>query len=117
MDMDTRERRKELQRAYKETAEIGCVSLYENHQNGRYLIIGEPCLRGAESRFAFSKATGSCGRLEFAADWEACGPDAFTMTVLDTLKKDPDQTPRDFKEELAALADMYRAGRDADKSY
>jgi hypothetical protein len=39
------------------------------------------------------------------------------MTVLDTLKKDPDQSPQDFREEVQALADMYRAKRDPLLSY
>lgn len=117
MAMETREKRKALQRAYKEKEEIGCVSLYENRQNGKYLITGDLNMRGTQSRFEFSKATGSCGRMEFAADWAQYGPDAFSMTVLDTLKKDPDQSPQDFREEVQALADMYRAKRDPLLSY
>ncbi len=35
----------------------------------KYLITGDLNMRGAQSRFEFSKATGSCGRMEFAADW------------------------------------------------
>ncbi len=117
MAMDTREKRKSLQRAYKEADEVGCVSLYENHENGRYLITGEPNRRGAESRFQFAKATGSCAHMLLAEDWKVYGPDAFTLTVLDTLKKDPEQTLKEFREELAALADMYRAQRDPQGSY
>ncbi len=117
MAMDTREKRKALQRAYKDADEVGCVSLYENRANGKYLIAGEPNRRGAESRFQFSKATGSCARMEFIGDWRTYGPDAFTMTILDTLKKNPDQTPMEFKEELAALAEMYRNGRPRELSY
>ena len=117
MGGDTREKRKSLQRAYKEADEVGCVSLYENHANGRYLIVGEPNLRGAESRFQFSKSIGTCAHLLLAEDWKEYGPEAFTLTILDTLKKDPSQSPRDFKDELKALADMYKAGRDPEKSY
>ncbi len=117
MDMDTREKRKSLQRAYKEADEVGCVSLYENHVNGRYLIVGEPNLRGAKNRFQFSKAIGSCAHMLLAEDWKIYGADAFTFTVLDTLKKDPEQTLKEFKEELIALADMYRNGRPAELSY
>ena len=96
---------------------MGCVSLYENHANGKYLIAGDPNRRGAESRFQFSKTTGSCAHMLLAEDWKIYGPEAFTMTILDTLKKDPDQTPKEFKEELAALADMYRYGRPRELSY
>ncbi len=117
MAMDTRERRKSLQKAYKETDEVGCVSLYENHVNGKYLIVGEPNQRGAQSRFEFSKAIGSCAHMLLMEDWKVFGPDAFTMTVLDTLKKDPEQTLHEFKEELKALADMYRSGRPEELSY
>lgn len=117
MGVDTREKRKSLQKAYKEADEIGCVSLYENHANGRYLLVGEPNRRGAESRFQFSKSIGSCAHLLLAEDWKVYGPEAFTLTILDTLKKEPDQTLKEFKEELHALADMYRVGRDAAKSY
>ncbi len=117
MGVDTREKRKSLQKAYKEADEIGCVSLYENHANNRYLIVGEPNLRGAESRFQFSKATGSCGHMLLVEDWKMYGPEAFTLTILDTLKKGPDQTPKEFKEELKALADMYRSERPEELSY
>jgi hypothetical protein len=117
MAMDTREKRKSLQRAYKEADEMGCVSLYENHVNGKYLIIGEPNRHGAESRFQFSKSIGSCAHMLLTEDWKIYGPDAFTLTILDTLKKDPEQTLKEFKEELAALADMYRTGRPEELSY
>jgi len=115
--MDTREKRKALQKEYKDKDEIGCVSLYENHVNGKYLIVGEPNLRGAESRFEFSKSIGSCAHMLLGEDWKVYGPDAFTLTILDTLKKDPEQTLKEFKEELAALADMYRSGRPEELSY
>lgn len=117
MAMDTREKRKALQKAYKEADEVGCVSLYENHVNGRYLIIGEANRHGAESRFQFSKAIGSSAHMLLAEDWKIYGPDAFTLTILDTLKKEPEQTLKEFKEELAALADMYRNGRPEELSY
>jgi hypothetical protein len=52
-----------------------------------------------------------------AEDWKIYGPDAFTLTILDTLKKEPEQTLKEFKEELAALADMYRNGRPEELSY
>lgn len=117
MRVDSREKRKALQRAFKEADEIGCVSLYENKENGRYMIVGEPKLRGAESRFQFAKATGSCAHLFLAEDWMKYGPEAFSFTVLDTLKKDPDSTPKEFKEELQALAEMYKAQRDPILSY
>lgn len=117
MDVDTREKRKSLQKAYKEADEIGCVSLYENQANGRYLIVGEPNLRGAESRFQFSQSIGSCVNLLLQDDWKKYGPQAFTFSILDTLKKEPDQSLKDFKDELKALAELYKAGRDPEKSY
>ena len=117
MDVDTREKRKSLQKAYKEADEIGCVSLYENHANGRYLIIGEPNRRGAESRFEFSKAIGSTAHMLLGEDWKVYGPEAFTLNILDTLKKNPDQTLKEFKEELKALADLHRSGRPSELSY
>ncbi len=117
MVMDTREKRKALQKEYKEREEVGCVSLYENLKNGRYLIIGEPNRHGAESRFRFSVATGSCARMEFAQDWEIYGPEAFAFSIMDTLKKGPEQTLKEFKDDLETLAEFYRAKRNLDKSY
>jgi hypothetical protein len=52
-----------------------------------------------------------------AEDWKICGADAFTFCVLDTLKKDPNKTLKEFKEELQELADMYRNERPAELSY
>ena len=117
MAMDTREKRKALQKAYKEADEIGCVALYENLVNGKYLIVGEPNLRGTESRFQFSKEMNGCAHMRLNGDWAVYGTEAFTLTILDTLKKGPDQTLREFKEDLEALADFYRAKRDPEKSY
>ncbi len=117
MAMDTREKRKSLQRAYKEADEVGCVALYENMVNGKYLIVGEPNLRGTESRFQFSKEMNGCAHMRLSKDWAIFGTEAFSLTILDTLKKGPDQTTKEFKEELAALADMYRNGRPAELSY
>lgn len=38
-----------------------------------------------------------------AADWRAHGGVAFTFTQLETLEKKPDQTDRQFQEELELL--------------
>lgn len=117
MGMDTRERRKALQKEYKEKDEVGCVVLYENSANGRYLIQGEPNLKGAQSRFEFTKATDMPPHPRLREDWAACGGQAFSFTILDTLKKDPDQTLKEFREDLEGLAEMYRAKRDPKKTY
>jgi hypothetical protein len=117
MDMDTRERRKALQKAYKEQETLGCVAMYENKVNGKYLIVGEPNMKGTESRFQFAQQTNGCAHMALQRDWEKYGSQAFTLTILDTLKKDPEQTPKEFKEEVQALAEMYKAGRDGEKSY
>lgn len=117
MGMDTRERRKALQKAYKDQETIGCVALYENKANGRYLIVGEPNRKGAESRFQFAQQTNTCAHMLLQQDWEKYGAQAFTLTILDTLKKDPEQTPKEFKEEVQALAEMYKAKREPGMSY
>ena len=43
-----------------------------------------------------------------AADWRAHGGAAFVFTQLETLEKKPDQTDRQFQEELELLRDIWR---------
>ncbi len=117
MGVDTREKRKALQRAYKETTEVGSVSIYQNKQNGKYLILVEPNEKGAESRFQFSVKTGSCIHPALIKDWEAFGPEAFSRTVLETLKKKPEQTSHEFQEDLETLAEMHRSQWNKEMSY
>lgn len=115
--MDSKQKRKEMARAYKEEKEYGCVCLYENTKNNRYLICGEVNMRGAISKFAFAKKHNSCMHGALQADWDQYGEGAFTQRVLETLERKPEQNGKEFAKELETLAEIYRQERPPELSY
>ena len=82
------EHQKELLAAYRERPITGAVCAVTDTVSGRTLLLPlHPAI---------------------AADWRAHGGAAFTFTQLETLEKKPDQTDRQFQEELELLRDIWR---------
>ena len=106
--MTDQERRRDLIRAYKERPVTGGVFAIENARTGRIFLGAETDLAGTRNKFQFSVFTKTTPFHELAADWTADGPEAFTFQVLDEMEQKPDQTPREFREELEALLDLWR---------
>lgn len=109
--------KKELIMEYKERKDTGGVCLYQNTVNGRYLVHGTPNLAGAKSAFEFALITGTSCQMAFQEDWKQMGGGSFTFTILESIDKKPEQSPKEFREDIKALAEMYSQGRDEALSY
>lgn len=109
--------RRELSREYKERRLHGGVYTITNTANGKYIIGRAANLASVQSRFAFAVATGSAVDPRLRQDWEAAGPGAFTLAVLEELEQAPDQSEAAFLDDLKALEQLWRATLDPAKEY
>ena len=101
-------KRKELAGQYKQRTVMGGVFRINNTKNGKYWLAADDDLRGARNRHDFSVMTGSCVVLQMAADWRAQEAADFVFEELETLEKKPDQTQKEFREELGILLEIWR---------
>ena len=102
------QRERALLTAYKERPVVGGVCAIRNTATGRVLLFS--CLdpKGKQNRFSFAVSTGTCIEAALQKDWRELGPAVFTFETLETLEKKPDQTDRDYREELALLLELWR---------
>ncbi len=104
----SKERRKELTRAYKERPLAGGAYVIRNTVTGRQLLAAERDLGACQNRFCFMQATGSCPNCRLARDWAQYGPKAFQLEVLEELEAKDGQDAKDFQEDLALLEALWR---------
>lgn len=115
--LDDVDRRRELSRAYKERKRCGGVYTITNTQTGKYLIGYVADVASVHSRFQFAVTTGAAVDPRLRKDWEAFGPGAFALDVLEELEQKPEQSEADFLDDLKALEQLLRAHLDASKAY
>ncbi len=102
-----KQNRKSMVDAYKERVVVGGVWAVKNAKSGKLLLGADANLNGAKNKFGFFTATGVCPYLELSKDWEAFGKDAFAFEVLEEIRKKPEQSDREFKEDLETLREMW----------
>ena len=112
-----KQNRKELRAAYKELKDIGGICAIKNTANGKTLILPVNNLRAYKSRFDFSKSTGSCVDDKLLLDWEKFGAQNFFMEVLEELERMEEQTPKEFRDDLNTLKDIWLEKYDPDNLY
>jgi hypothetical protein len=107
--MTDKETRKQLIVAYKERSkkQAGGIYIIRNTQNGRLLIEASPDIAAAENRFGFARQMNSCVNFKLTRDWAQFGPAAFAFEVAETLEKNEDQTPEEFRDDLDLLKKMW----------
>lgn len=111
------DRRREISKQYRERRLRGGVYTIANTVNGRYLIGHTADLASVRNRFQFAVTTGTTVDPRLRDDWQAMGPDAFSLDVLEELEQRPGQTQAEFMDDLIALEQMLRAGLDPSKEY
>ncbi len=101
------DRRKELQRAYRETPRPMGVYQIRNCASGRVLVGSSVDVPARLNRHRAQLTLGVHPSRDLQADWRALGEDAFEFTTLDTLP--PRDTPDDDPAaDLAALEALWR---------
>ncbi len=99
-------KRKELIRAYKETARPAGLFAVRCTQSGRMLVGTSVDLPGMLNRQRFQLEMGGHPDKDLQADWNLMGPNAFEIEVLDVLEPS-DEGTGDLGEELADLKTMW----------
>lgn len=103
-----KEKKKAMTEAYKARKVFGGVYAITNRETGGKTIFSAQDLEGAENRFRFMQSTECCPVLAMQKEWRIYGKDAFIFEVLETLEKKEEETAKDFKEEIAVLAQLWR---------
>lgn len=107
--MDTRSERKKAIQAYKESATVGGIYRFANPARGwQSPLAATPNLKGQENHLVFAQKTGSCTDSMLAKKWKEYGAEGFVFEVVETLEQKPEQTTAEFREELAALLELWQ---------
>lgn len=114
MDQQTR---KNAIREYKSKPLIGGICFIKNKCSGHYLLDAVTDPKGSESRFEFARKVGSCISPLLQKDWSAYGAESFTFEILDTIEQKETETEKEFRENLAALGEMWAEKFDPELSY
>lgn len=107
--MQQEDRKKAVQQ-YLEREVTGGIFRIVNAQNGWHARPKSSAdLQAEQNKLNFAKTSNNCLDLELKEQWLAYGPDVFEIEILETLKKNPDQTSVEFKADLKILLDLWKA--------
>lgn len=109
--MDKNERKAAVA-AYKQRKITGGVFRIANRETGRRLLMADLDLKGAENRFRFSQATGSCTYGKLSGDWARYGGTVFEFEALEEIEKKEEQSMEAFREELTLLLELWTERED-----
>lgn len=82
----SKERRRDLKRAYKERPRPAGVFRIENTVSGRVLLGSSLNLDGTLNRHRFILSIGTHNNLALQGDWNLHGPEAFVFEIIETVK-------------------------------
>ncbi len=111
------EDKKKIISEYKQRDEVGGVIAVKNNATGKVLLEATRNIEGYKNRFEFSKKMGSAVTLKLAQDWKIYGSNAFSIEVLETIKKGETQTPKEFNDDVKLLKEFWREKFSADMLY
>ena len=97
----------ELKAQYKEREIVGGICALRHETLGRMWLEATSDVAAYKNRFEFSQKTDLCPHPSLRRVWETDGASAFSVEVIDTLKKDPAQTDREFLADLKELKKAY----------
>lgn len=114
--MDQKQDRRAAIRAYKEMEDIGGIFRFVNTKTGwKSAPQATPNLKGQKSRLEFAKSniaqalpTDPFMEKDLQAQWKEYGGECFEIEVLETLKRQPEQSTKEFREDLAELLSLYQ---------
>jgi hypothetical protein len=110
--VNDKESRKKLTDAYKERSrtQTGGVYIIRNRENGRVFIDLTADMSASVNRYDFAKQMNSCpysGNVRLSKDWSTYGAAAFAFEIAETMEKNPNQTPAEFREDLDLLKKLW----------
>lgn len=100
------ERKKELKQMYQEIAIVAGIYQIKNNVNGKVFVESTRNLKTINGvKFTLNNNTHI--HKELQADWNTFGKDAFTIEILETLKKDDTDPYFNEKEALTKLEEKW----------
>jgi hypothetical protein len=107
--MSDKETKKQLINAYKERSrtQTGGVYLVRNRENGKVFVDLSADMAAAVNRFNFARQMNSCINVKLNNDWAQFGADAFDFEVAETIEKNEQQSPAEFRDDLELLKKMW----------
>lgn len=95
-------------RAYRERKVTGGVYGYRNRANGKLLLQSTSDISKAGNHLAFSQEMGLCPHPLLRDDWDSSKGADYTLEILETLDKKPEQTDGEFADEISTLEALWR---------
>lgn len=101
-------KRRAASRAYREQRDVGGIYRITCAANNHTWLFANKNIQGAQNYFDFSKRNNTCPTHELAKDWPLYGAEAFSLEVLETLERKPDQSTEEFAEDLTFLLAQWQ---------
>ncbi|KGR90216.1 LuxR family transcriptional regulator [Ureibacillus massiliensis 4400831 = CIP 108448 = CCUG 49529] len=99
-------RKKELKQQYQEVEIIAGVYQIKNNENGKVFIASTPNLKTING-VKFSLENNVFNHKELQQDWNHFGKNAFSIEILEKLKKDESDPYFNMKEALKELEEKW----------
>lgn len=107
--MDKKQDRRQIIRDYKESDQIGGIFRIVNTETGwKSPLQSTANLQGQKSRLQFAQKTNCCFDRVIEEQWKQYGGGAFVFEEIEALKKQPDQTPKEFSADLSELLELWK---------
>lgn len=100
------QRRKEINREYKERVKPSGVFQIKNLANGKVLLGSSLNLEGPLNKHRFMLKINAHPNQELQKDWNELGPDSFTFEILETIPI-KDHPNFNLKDELTLLEEIW----------
>ena len=106
--IQSREERRKVIQDYKQQEQVGGIYRIVNLCTGETVLLqATQNIAGQRNKLQFAKKTNCCCDRALEKQWAQYGGEAFDMQVLETLKKKPDQSTVEFKDDLALLLELW----------
>jgi hypothetical protein len=112
-----KQKRKDMIMEYKEKKAIGGICSITNTANDKVLIISAMDVNALKNKFDFSKQNNACAYTKLQKDWKNFGPDKFEFAILEELEQQEGQSPKEFKEDIKELEELWSERFDEEELY
>lgn len=114
---DTKDRKKLLKEQYKSRTITGGIYRIVNQETGRFYLRLANEMQSVRNWFEGCQSSGIVGHPTLGDDWAKYGPAAFVLEELELLEKTPEQTSREFNQDLNLLYQIWDEKLPADNRY
>lgn len=109
--MPEQDARRRAKQAYKEQASRGGLYRIKNTATGwESVLLATVNLAGQKNKLHFAQKTGTVFTGIPEEAWKSQPCEAFAFVEVEALEQKPDQTVKEFREDLAALLELWIEG-------